>query len=121
MKASKKSSRATVAQNTITKHTLFVGLNDKDTKKQKIDDATAQAIILQACRACGYDCTLSRCVGVYTHNDAMQPVTIVENTIKIEILFADDDKTLWLCNQLKFLLNQESIALQREQITSELI
>ena len=100
------------------KHILYVGLNDKDSKQQEIDTLTAFKIVLNTVKKYYDGGTIKECKGFYTHESG--EITI-ENTLEISILFADDNKTLDLISDLKGLLNQESIALQRETVTSELV
>lgn len=102
--------------NTITKHTLFIGLNDKDTKQQKIAIVEAYKILYNILRAVGYEgATISEATGFYTHENG---AIVIEKSLRVEVLFADDKKTDDLIQQLKIVLNQESIALQIENITS---
>ena len=100
------------------KHTLYIGLNDKDSKQQEIDSLTAFKIVLNAIRRYYDGGTVRECKGFYTHESG--EVTI-ENTLEVCILQANEEKTLELIKELKNLLNQESIALQTETIKSELI
>lgn len=100
------------------KHTLYIGLNDKDTKQQEIDTLTAFKIVLNTVKAYYTGGTIKECKGFYTHESG--EITI-ESTLEISILFAEDAKTRALIQDLKNLLNQESIALQVESITSQLI
>lgn len=100
------------------KHILYIGLNDKDSKQQEIDSLTAFKIVLNQVRKYYDGGTVKECKGFYTHESG--EVTI-ENTLEVSILFADDEKTRALITDLKQVINQESIALQRETITSELI
>lgn len=102
--------------NTITKHTLYIGLNDKDTKQQKIATVEAYKILYNMLRAAGYEgATISEATGFYTHENG---AIVIEKSLRVEVLFANDKKTDDLIQQLKIVLNQESIALQVENITS---
>lgn len=103
----------------ITKHILFLGLNDKNTKKQEIDTMQAYNLVFNAIQAVNYEgCTIAESIGCYTHNNGF---FVVEKSLKIEILFASDSKTKRLIDDLKQKFNQESIILQIENITSDLI
>lgn len=70
------------------------------------------------------DCTITECKGVYKHQDGTEAV-VVENTLEVVLL--DFDNTLdkgWViakATRIKEVLNQESIAYQEQEITSELI
>ena len=100
------------------KHTLYIGLNDKDTKQQEISTLDAFKIVLNSVKSCYDGATVKECKGFYTHSDGS--ITI-ENSFEVSILFADEVKTRSVIEMLKTMLNQESIALQREEVTSELI
>ena len=100
------------------KFILYLGLNDKDTKVQKIDTAKAHEIcehILLHYTAGG---TVSEVKGIYTHNDG---TSIIENTLKIELLFTTEDTVKLLAEKLKEVFNQESIAVQKQPIDSYLV
>lgn len=100
------------------KHTLYLGLNDKDTKTQKIGLLDAYHIAMQLIVANGYEGgTISESTGFYTHQDG---TLTIEKSLRIEILFADVLKTDNLIKDLKRVFNQESIAFQSDNIESEL-
>lgn len=102
----------------IVKHVLFLGLNDKDSKVQEISTLDAYKIIMNQIAGVGYDgASISECTGFYTHANGQ---FVIEKSLKIEILFADDEKTNKLIEILKKSFNQESIAFQSECIKSEL-
>ena len=102
--------------NTITKHTIFIGLNDKDTKTQQISTIEAYKIIYNLLQSVKYEgATISESTGFYTHENG---VIVIEKSLRVEILFATMDKTESFINLAKIALNQESIALQVENITS---
>lgn len=96
-----------VKSNKIKKDVLFIGLNDKNTKKQIISNKKAYAIICATLKNQGLDgFTISLNKGVYIHDDN----TITEeNTYKIEIVFASNLQINNIIKELKILLNQESI------------
>lgn len=96
------------------RHTLIVGLNDKDTKKQVISNPIAKRIIMETCG----DCTLTESTGHYTHEDG---TTTSEKSIKVELLFKADNQVIEYAKRLKKELNQESIALVKDYIESTLI
>lgn len=105
------------------KTSLYVGLNDKDTKKQIIIDSVAKEVIIYAIVKQKLDFTLFECNGVYTHENG---VSVIEKSFKIELLCFENEKTfnekiLQVVKDLKIMLNQESIAVTREYIESELL
>lgn len=104
----------------ILKHILIIGLNDKDTLKQVLTIKQAKNIIIKNCLKVGYDGgTLSTVNGFYKMQ-SNNKITI-EKSIKLELLFASDTKTKILIDLIKKDLNQETVALQVENITSDLI
>lgn len=105
------------------KMTLFVGLNDKDSKIQEIETDVAKELIYYILLKNELDCTLSLNNGIYTHRDS-QTVT-VENSFKIELLCFENQftfikKVKSISNMLKECLNQESVAVVREYLDCEL-
>ena len=96
------------------KYILNVGLNDKDTKLQKIDSIEAYKIVentLLNNGLSGY--TIYQGKGLYKHDDG----TITqENTLIIEMIFTTDDIVNKIIKILKQVLNQESIMKQVQEI-----
>lgn len=101
------------------KITLYIGLNDKDTKTQKISTLDAYRFVNNILAT---DSTITECKGVYTHEDG---TITTENTLEVVLL--DFDNTLdkgWVLDKasaIKKALNQEAIAYQEQDIKSELI
>lgn len=96
------------------RHTLIVGLNDKDTKKQVCNRHRAKKVIMDIVG----DCTISDAIGHYTHEDGS---TVNEKSIKVELLFKADNQVIDYAKRIKQELNQESIALVKDYIESTLI
>ena len=96
------------------RHTLIIGLNDKDTKKQVCNRQTAKNIVMGICG----DCTITDAQGFYTHEDGYK---VKEKSIKVEMLFKADNEVLCYAKQIKKALNQESVALVKDYIESTLI
>ena len=96
------------------RHTLYVGLCDKDMKKQIVNSLKAKQIVNSVVG----DCSIQDIMGYYTHDNGMR---VQENTLKVECLFKDDRDILGYCNDLKRLLNQESIAVVTDEINSVLV
>lgn len=70
------------------KCTLFVGLFDKDTKRQEVTTEFAERLIADYFARHDRCCTLSRCTGVYRHNDG---TTVCEPSIRVEWYLTEDD------------------------------
>lgn len=84
------------------KHVLYVGLKDKDTKKQEVSTVKARNIIINVCG----NCTLSDSIGAYTHDNGEQ---VREHTIRVELLFKTSKEVKRMAQDIKARLNQESI------------
>lgn len=100
------------------KHILILGLNDKDSKQQEIDTITAYKIVMTTVKKYYSGATVTESTGFYTHENGE---TVIEKSLQISILFADETKTARLADELKTLFNQESVALEKQNITSILI
>lgn len=101
------------------KITLYVGLNDQETKTQLINTLDAYRIVTNIL---GVDSTITEAKGIYTHEDG----TITsENTLTVMLLDFDNVMSkAWLMdkiNAIKVALNQESVAVAAENIESELM
>lgn len=100
------------------KYTLYMGLNDKDTKQQKINTVEAYKITMNILTSYTDGGTIYEADGFYKHESGD---ISIEKTLRIELMFIDKKTVLDVIRQLKVVFNQESIALQEENITSELI
>ena len=101
------------------KITLYIGLNDKASKMQEISTLDAYKVVGHIV---GRDCTITEGRGIYTHEDG----TIVQEvSLVVEILDFDASVSReWIadrCAELKQALNQEAIAVQEQEVQSELI
>ena len=99
------------------KYTLTIGLNDKDTKTQILDNTTAFGVIENILRQYLDGYTILYAKGGYKHEDN---TFINENSIRVEILFANDTVIHVIVNALKTKLNQETIAVEKTETNSEL-
>ena len=87
-------------------HTIIVGLNDKDTKKQEFTTKqclTRMVNILETYTN-GYSIRLNK--GGYRHNDN---TFINEKSATIDLMYIKDKQVKFIINELKTQLNQESI------------
>ena len=104
------------------KYTLSIGLNDKDTKVQRISTIEAYKMIeniLMNNTIEGF--TIYEAKGVYKHDDG----TITkENTLRVEVYDFNNDEYKNIIESIKAIkvaLNQESIALETNTIESRLV
>lgn len=101
----------------IKKFTLYLGLNDKDTKVQMISTLEAYKIVSNILARDFGGGTIYEAQGIYKHDDG---TNVFEKTLRIEILFAGREQVRILVEQLKKMFNQESVAVQEETIDSDL-
>ena len=101
----------------ISKFTLFVGLNDKDSKQQELTTVDAYKIVSNIITSKFEGGTISEATGIYKHHDG---TFTTETTLRIELLFAPAEQVREMVAELKTVLNQEAIAVQKEIINSEL-
>ena len=99
------------------KYILYVGLNDKDTKTQKIDTLSAYNLTNNILLNYVEGATITQSKGIYKHNNGN---IVIENTLVLELLFTDKTTVETIAKELKMALNQESIAIQKQTIESYL-
>lgn len=101
------------------KYTFFIGLADKDAKLQLIGTIDAERIIERTFAKHGVDgATISGARGVYKHDNGD---VVTEETIVVQVFeFGDAVPVKDICDDLKVLLNQESIAVERRETESAL-
>lgn len=100
------------------KYTLYVGLNDKDSKVQEIQTLEAYKVIQKILYNNNVEgATIFEAVGIYKHEDK---TFVTENTLRIELMFIDKQTVKAIVDSIKILLNQESVAVQYEIVNSEL-
>lgn len=102
-----------------TKVIFYVGLNDKDSKTQLIDSITASRIVERVFSRHEVDgATTSFARGIYKHGDG---TVVTEETIMVQVFeFGEPIDVAAICEDLKRLLNQESIAVERQETNSKL-
>lgn len=91
------------------KYTLYIGLNDKDTKRQQLDNLEASKIVQNILTEKTGGGTIYNATGVYKHEDG---TVIIENTLRVEIVAAALEAVREAITIIKTALNQESIILQ---------
>lgn len=99
------------------KFTLYLGLNDKDTKVQKISTIEAYKMLTNVLMKNFEGATIFEATGLYKHDDG---TFVIEPTLRIELLFAEEHEVRALVEMLKLMFNQESIAVQTQDISSNL-
>ena len=100
------------------KYILYMGLNDKDSKTQKISTVEAYKIATNILLKYTDGATIYETQGIYKHNNGQ---IVIEPTLKIELLFIELDTVKRIARRLKTVFNQEEIILQTEEYNSQLI
>ena len=100
------------------KFTLYLGLNDKDLKVQKISTLEAFKIVSNLIASRFEGGTIFEADGVYKHDNGAY---VIEKTLRIELLFVERPEVVEFVKVLKEIFNQESIAVQEETINSVLM
>ena len=105
------------------RYELYLGLDDKDSKRQEIPTEAAQALVQSEVAKRFDGGTIYATNGVYKHDDG---TVVTERTIKMEITFYDGEpkennvNIRSFCDWLKMVFNQESVSVARSIIESEL-
>lgn len=103
----------------IIKYTLYVGLNDRDSKLQEVSTIDAYKLIVNICKSHKLDgFTISEAMGFYVHENGE---VVTEKSLRIEILFTSNEVIDAIIKDVKTILNQESVVKQVEEVTSELV
>ena len=100
----------------IEKYVLSIGLNDKDTKKP-MEENVAISLVETSVLKYADGSTISIANGTYKHENG---TTVREKSLKCELLFVDTDTVKSIVNEIKAILNQESIAVEKLFTESEL-
>lgn len=94
------------------KTTFYIGLNDKDTKTQKVTDEKAMDIVEETFdKYSEYGATIYHCRGIYKHTNGER---VREKTIAAFVLDIDENAKKSIVKTLKKELNQESILVTEE-------
>lgn len=99
------------------KTTLYIGLNDKDTKRQEINTTEAVKIVTNILIELG-GATIYEATGIYKHDDGN---IVIENTLRVELIEADNELLASKITLIKQVLNQESIITQTENIKTTIL
>lgn len=99
------------------KITLYVGLNDKDTKQQKIETVEAFKIVSNLVTVFADGGTIYNATGIYKHESGE---IVIENTLRVELIEIAETALEELVKALKAVLNQESVIVQRETVNTEI-
>lgn len=97
----------------IIKHNLYIGLNDKDSKKQEISTRRAREEVIKILNNNNINgLTMYVVDGVFKHENGQ---IVFEKSLKVELLEVEENEVLKSIQELKKVLNQESIMLEKEK------
>lgn len=100
------------------KYIITVGLNDKDSRKQKHLTSYYYRHIYRMLDYLAVDgATLTESKGYYTHDDGGR---VKEKSINIELMFIEESTVRMLAKLLLKKFNQESVILAEQEINSNL-
>lgn len=100
------------------RYVLSMGLNDKDTKTQKIQTLEAYKMVENVIKSLQFEgATIYESKGLYKHKNGEY---VTETSLRMEFLFATESQIRNLVSILKSAFNQESIAVQVENVESDL-
>lgn len=95
------------------KYNIYIGLNDKDSKKQEVSTRRARQEVIKILNANNITgLTMYEVMGVFKHEDG---TITFEKSLKVELLEVKKEDVKKSINELKKALNQESILLEEEQ------
>lgn len=93
-------------------YNLFLGLNDKDSKKQEFTTIDAYKICSKLATKKFDGCTITQAQGYYRDSNNN---LVLENTLQIQIATNDKKAILQYCKLLKTIFNQECILIYEAQ------
>lgn len=95
------------------KYNIYVGLNDKDSKKQEVATRQAKKEVIKILNNNNINgLTLYKVTGVFKHENGQ---VVFEKSLKVELLEVKEKEVLKSINELKKALNQECILLEKEK------
>lgn len=97
----------------ITKYNIYIGLNDKDSKKQEISIERAKEKVIEILTNNNINgLTMYKVDGVFKHENGQ---VVFEKSLKVELLEVKEEEVINSIKELKKALNQESILLEKEK------
>ena len=95
------------------KYNIYIGLNDKDSKKQEVSTRRAREEVIKILNNNNITgLTMYEVSGVFKHETGE---VVFEKSLKVELLEVKKEEVLRSIEELKTALNQESILLEEEE------
>lgn len=105
--------KASLADQTDFKYTLYIGLNDKDTYKQLMSDDEAQKLISEICLKYVDGYTFSKQQGAYKNEKG---IMTQESSLVYEFYSVTDEAIKSIMNESLVRLNQSSILIEKTKL-----
>lgn len=97
----------------IIKYNIYIGLNDKDSKKQEISTRRAKEEVIKILNNNNINgLTMYIVDGVFKHETCE---IVFEKSLKVELIEVEEKEVIKSIQELKKALNQESILLEKEK------
>ena len=95
------------------KYNIYIGLNDKDSKKQEVSTRKAKQEVIKILNNNNITgLTMYEVTGVFKHDNG---TIVFEKSLKVELLEVEEEEVKKSIDELKKALNQESILLEKEE------
>lgn len=95
------------------KYNIYIGLNDKDSKKQEVSTRRAKEKVIKILNANNITgLTIYEVTGVFKHDTGE---VVFEKSLKVELLEVEEEEVIRSIEELKKALNQECIMLEKEK------
>lgn len=105
--------KASLANQTDFKYTMYIGLNDKDTYKQVMSDDEAEKLMSEICLKYVDGYTFSKRQGAYKNEKG---VVTKENSLVFEFYDASDEKIRSIMDEALVKLHQNSILIEKTKV-----
>ena len=100
------------------KITLYVGLNDKDTKQQNFSTLEAYKITENIAKSHDAQCSIFNAECVFKHDDG---TATIEPMLKVNLFNISEAALLEIVRLLNNVFNQEEILVHKEVITRKVV
>ena len=100
------------------RYTIYIGLNDGDTKEQKFETDKLEGVLWNVCRNYHVSFSVSRLSGGYFHDNGQ---FVKENTLQIMLLGGSKETTDEISKDICAFFNQETVLVVHDEVDSYLI
>ena len=100
------------------RYTIYIGLNDGDTKEQKFETDKLEGVLWNVCRNYHVSFSVSRLSGGYFHDNGQ---FVKENPVQIMLLGGSKETTDEISKDICAFFNQETVLVVHDEVDSYLI